>query len=234
MIVKRALPWLLLLAAGCASSDEPKKTDGGQPMKQEGVRAGGAKAEFDKPGFVTKVEDGRLWVFREGSKELAAFQKHGELAKHVVRPGAGPKGMTMKAPDSETILAYLACKPGFWTKIDDGRIWVFREGSKELDSFQKHGELAKHVVRPGVGPGGATVKAPDSDTLVQWLAWKPGFVTRVQDGRIWVFKPGSKELEAFEKHGELAKHVVRPNAGPGGTTVKAPDAATIDEYIAAK
>ena len=54
------------------------------------------------------MEDGRLWVFRHGSKEYADFQKHGELAKHVVRPAAGPNRVTIKAPDIETVNAYLA------------------------------------------------------------------------------------------------------------------------------
>lgn len=61
-----------------------------------------------RPGFYTQVEEGRLWVFRSGSEELKAFKKDGELAKSVSRIGAGPDGMTIKAPDAETIDAYLA------------------------------------------------------------------------------------------------------------------------------
>ncbi|WP_223272698.1 MULTISPECIES: hypothetical protein [Pseudomonas] len=30
-------------------------------------------SQYDKPGFITEVEDGRLWVFREGSKELVSL-----------------------------------------------------------------------------------------------------------------------------------------------------------------
>ena len=34
----------------------------------------------------------------------------GEPAKHVIRPGAGPMGLTLKAPDREVAQAYLrAC-----------------------------------------------------------------------------------------------------------------------------
>jgi hypothetical protein len=33
--------------------------------------------EFDEPGFVTEVEDGRLWVFRQGSQELKDFEATG-------------------------------------------------------------------------------------------------------------------------------------------------------------
>lgn len=184
-----------------------------------------------KKGFVTKVEDGRLWVFRPRSDELAQFENAGDLAKHVVRPGAGPQGMTIKAPDAETIDAYLTSKPGFVTKMDDGRLWVFREGSEELKQYETAGDLAKHVIRPGAGPGGLTVKSPDAETILAYLSARDGFATIVEDGRLWVFREGSSELEDFKKNGEPAKHVIRPAAGPGGVTVKGPDSETIDAYI---
>ncbi len=63
-----------------------------------------------KPGFYTEVRDGRLWVLREGSKELEEFKKHGELAHQVTRVGAGPKGMTIKSSDAKVIDDYLAAK----------------------------------------------------------------------------------------------------------------------------
>jgi hypothetical protein len=63
---------------------------------------------YAKDGFYTQLEDGRLWVFKNDSKELAEFKSKGELAKHVTRPGAGPGGITLRAPDSETIDRYLA------------------------------------------------------------------------------------------------------------------------------
>ena len=66
------------------------------------------KASYDREGFATRMEDGRLWVFTSESKDLAKFDSHGEPAKHIVRPGAGPKGMTVKATDAETLDAYLA------------------------------------------------------------------------------------------------------------------------------
>lgn len=122
-----------------------------------------------KNGFVTRVEDGRLWVFRIGSAELGDYLKHRELAKHVVQPGAGPMGMTIKAPDAETILDYMVCRPGFVTKIEDGRLWVFRTGAKELAEFEKAGELVKQVARLGAGPMGMTIKAPDAETIDAYL-----------------------------------------------------------------
>jgi hypothetical protein len=63
-----------------------------------------------KPGFYTDVRDGRLWVFRHGSKALEEFKKHGEPAHQVTRIGAGPKGMTIKSSDASVIDEYLAAK----------------------------------------------------------------------------------------------------------------------------
>ncbi|MBN1417810.1 MAG: hypothetical protein JXP34_03490 [Planctomycetes bacterium] len=64
--------------------------------------------KIEKPGFYTKIKDGRLWVFREGSKELETFLANGDYPLQVVRPGAGPNGMTIKGPDAATIDAYMA------------------------------------------------------------------------------------------------------------------------------
>ncbi|MCO6455087.1 MAG: hypothetical protein J5I93_07280 [Pirellulaceae bacterium] len=58
-------------------------------------------------GFVLLEEDGRLWVFRLSSPDLGEFLQAGELAKCVVRPGAGPGGVTLKAPDAETLDDYV-------------------------------------------------------------------------------------------------------------------------------
>lgn len=67
-----------------------------------------AQKNYDKPGFVTLFDKhGRLWVFRADSKELAEYRQKGDLAKHIVRPRSGPDGLTLKAPDAETLDAYL-------------------------------------------------------------------------------------------------------------------------------
>jgi sugar lactone lactonase YvrE len=127
-------------------------------------------AKYAKPGFHVALEDGRLWVLREGSDDLAAFLEHGEPAKQVVRPAAGPDGLTIKSVDGETITAYLLTRPGFWVTVEDGRLWVFREGSEELAAFLQHGEPAKQVVRPAAGPDGITLKAVDGEVLDDYLA----------------------------------------------------------------
>lgn len=145
---------LLITTIGCTATE---------------LKAQSSADQYAKPGFVTLMEDGRLWVFEEGSKELVKLKEHGELAKHVIRPAAGPDRLTLKAPDAETVDAYLLAKPGFITRIEDGRLWVFRVGSEEFKKFTEHGELAKHVIRPAAGPNRMTIKAPDAETAAAYL-----------------------------------------------------------------
>jgi len=125
---------------------------------------------YDVEGFRTFVEDGRLWVFKDGSEDLAKFIAHGEPAKMVVLPGKGPNGMTMKGTDRDVMMAYALAKPGFRVFIEDGRLWVFREGSADLAKFIEHGEPAKIVVRPGKGPNGMTVKSVDGAIIDAYMA----------------------------------------------------------------
>ena len=66
--------------------------------------------DFDKPGYVTAIKEGRLWVFRDGSKDLAEFRQRGEPAHIVTRIGAGPNGMTIRSSEVEIIDGYLAAK----------------------------------------------------------------------------------------------------------------------------
>lgn len=67
-------------------------------------------AQYAKPGYVTVIEKGRLWVFKDGSKELEDFRKHGEPTVSNMKIGAGPEGMTLKGPSMEVIDAYLAAQ----------------------------------------------------------------------------------------------------------------------------
>ncbi len=150
----------LIIGSGCTAS--VTKNSETATMQKGG--------NYHKEGFETRMEDGRLWVFLPGSKDLAKFDEHGELAKHIIRPGAGPGGVTIKAPDAETMDAYLLARPGFITRIEDGRLWVFKSDSEEFQKFTEHGELAKHIIRPGAGPGGVTVKSPDAETLDSYMA----------------------------------------------------------------
>ena len=65
---------------------------------------------LSKPGFYTEIREGRLWVLREGSKDLDDFKKYGEPAHQVTRVGGGPKGMTIKSSDAQVIDDYLAAR----------------------------------------------------------------------------------------------------------------------------
>ena len=184
-------------------------------------------------GFVTVELEGRWWIFRDGSKDLADFKKSGEPAKSYTRVNVAPYKATLRAPDIETMEEYLTAKPGFVTRFNGGRLWIFRQDSKDLAEFLKNGDLTKQVVRPGAGPRGMTLKGPDADTIIAYVTAQEGFFTFLKDGRLWVFKSDSKDLQEYKKNGELAKHVIRVNAGPLGLTLKAPDAETIELFLKA-
>lgn len=91
-----------LFCTACQSDNKMSSKDAAPAAKK--------MADYNRPGFYTKVDDGRLWVFRADSKELAEFMKSGEPAKQVTRIGGGPNGMTIKSVDTETIDAYMAAK----------------------------------------------------------------------------------------------------------------------------
>ncbi len=162
--VKNIVPLLMLMLVavvtiGCAAKDLDAANHG---------------TSYDRPGFVTGVEDGRLWVFLAGSKEGQAYAANkSKPARHVVRPGAGPNGMTIRSPEFEIIDAYLMSKPGFVVGVEDGRLWVFKEGTKEADAYVAgKSKPARHVVRPGAGPNGMTIRAPEFDIIDAYLATK--------------------------------------------------------------
>ncbi len=260
-----ALAELRRAAAAAINDPAVAATPSDKPSSAFAPKPALPASPYDKAGFLTKVTDGRLWVFRQDAKELAEFIKHGELVKSVTKVGVGPNRMTVRAADVETIDAYLAAAPrtanivaptsefdkaGFHTKVDQGRLWVFKQGAKEIAEFAEHGELVKSVTRVAVGPNRMTVRAADGETIDAYLAAepktvnatvaaaadpyaRPGFITKVKDGRLWVFKEGAKELAEFKQHGELVKSVTRVAAGPNRITVRSGDAETIDAYLAA-
>lgn len=61
-----------------------------------------------KKGFYTHIHDGRLWVLKEGDKDIELVSKDKEPKVVVTRIGAGPKGMTVRSNDAKVIDAYLA------------------------------------------------------------------------------------------------------------------------------
>ncbi|MFM1872169.1 MAG: Virginiamycin lyase [Planctomycetota bacterium] len=153
----------LLLLAACSSA--PRSADA-----SSATEASASVATTTFPGFKTFSEDGRLIVFREEDAEAATFLQHRELGKSVTRIGVGPGGATLRAPDAETIEAFLLSGKGFVVRLQEGRLWVFAANSPEWREFLQHGEPAKSVTRIGAGPDGKTVKAPDAAVLDGWLA----------------------------------------------------------------
>lgn len=142
------------------------------PMAAESAPAAPANVrapDYDRPGYVAYVADGRLWVFPDGSEEAGEFGAGREPGKFVTLIKGGPSGMTLRAVDQESLKGYLAAREGFVTEIVDGRIWVFRPGTEELAVFRAKGEPAKFVTRPGAGPLRMTVRGPDSDILDEYL-----------------------------------------------------------------
>ncbi|PQO46942.1 hypothetical protein [Blastopirellula marina] len=201
----------------------------------ETVKTSADKAAFDKPGYVTFEDDGRLWVFELTNPNLADFLTIGELTKQVIRPGVGPSGMTLKSDEMETILGYVAAKPGFLTAIEDGRVWVLREGSDAAKEFAAAGEPAKQVIRPGVGPMGTTLKSDDAATIAAYRYEKPGFHASVDgDGRVWVFAADGDAWQEFCDKGEPAAHVTKIGVGPNRETLKTRDAGVIEDYLVAQ
>tara|TARA_Y100000589_G_C27085455_1_gene601537 strand:+ start:255 stop:1034 length:780 start_codon:yes stop_codon:yes gene_type:complete len=161
---------------------------------------------FDKPGFKTEIEDGRLWILKDG-EEMSE--------KHISLIGAGPAGMTIRALSKDTASEYMAAKPGFHTELEDGRLWVLKDGEEKAE---------KRISFIGAGPMGMTIYGQSKDTVVEYLGTKPGFETKMIDGRLWVFKDGQAHSE---------KHITLIGAGPLNTSIKALDRETAQEYMAA-
>ncbi|TQF77020.1 hypothetical protein FK498_14715 [Elioraea sp. Yellowstone] len=64
---------------------------------------------------------------------------------------------------------------------------------------------------------------------------RAGYFTAIRDGRLWVFrKDDRKHIDEFMQNGELGRMVARIGAGPNRMTIRAPDAETIDGYLAAR
>ena len=195
-----------------------------------------APKSLQVPGFASFIDDGRLWVFADGSQDMAEFLRSGEPAKSITRIGAGPGGITIRSVDAETIDAYLTSRPGFETIIKDGRLWVFKSSDIEnIAEFKRTGEPAKSVTRIGAGPRGMTIRSVDGATIDAYLTSRPGFETFIKDGRLWVFRSlDTENISEFLRTGEPAKSVTRIGAGPNGMTIRSVDGESIDAYLAAR
>lgn len=63
--------------------------------------------KFEKAGLHVTEEDGRIWVFKEGSDNMKMFEEVGEPAKQYTSIGSGPDGKTVKAADLDVLDQYL-------------------------------------------------------------------------------------------------------------------------------
>ncbi|MBI1247780.1 hypothetical protein GC197_08010 [bacterium] len=134
------------------------------------VKTSGDREKYDRSGFVTRLIDGRLWVLPLDSPDVPALLSGEGPEKHVTLPGAGPDRKTLKSDSRQTALAYLFTELGFVTFWEDGRAWVFVKGSTAAKEFAEHGFPEKHVTRIGAGPMRTTIKAPDAETIDQFLS----------------------------------------------------------------
>ncbi|MGE0193405.1 MAG: hypothetical protein AB7T63_15345 [Planctomycetota bacterium] len=205
-------------------------------------------AALSRSGFQVFEDDGRIWVLRDGSEDLAEYLAVGEPAKSVTLIGVGPGGRTVRSSDKATIEAWLGAygmvagrstafgRPGFDVFERDGRLWVFASGSKDLEEFLAHGEPAKSVTLVGAGPEGRTLIGPSREVLDSYRTsiryGAPGFAVFLDDGRLWVLREGTEDLEQYLSVGEPAKSVTLIGVGPEGQTVRAPDRETADAWLA--
>jgi hypothetical protein len=172
----KALLFFAALACAACQNTQPAdsgKSGGTMTKEAEATDLGPVSEKYTLPGYVVYEEEGRLWVFREGSDALKDYRAKGEPAKRVTLVGAGPNRMTIMGAERETLEAYCApwkygCE-GFVVIGDDGRLWVFREGSQALADFRAKGEPAKRVTLIGAGPDRKTIMGADRGTLEAYL-----------------------------------------------------------------
>lgn len=165
-----ALVLALALTLGACGSDE-KTPDGEHDRAASTAELPAANYAF--PGFAVFEVDGRLWVFREGSKAHQEYHASGVPAESVTMVGAGPNRMTLRSDQREVLLAYTSTKPGFRVFAVDDRLWIFREGSEALASYQEKGLPAECVTRIGAGPKRETLRSNDKETLDSYVAaWR--------------------------------------------------------------
>ncbi|MCR9247027.1 MAG: hypothetical protein NXI31_18495 [bacterium] len=155
----------LLGLTACMSSGPPRLSKS-EATPAQLVR----ETPFDRPGFIVREFDGRLYVFPAAAPEAAGFEDSAVLRHSVTRIGVGPQGMTVRAPDRETIDAYLIAREGFRTEIVDGRVWILRAGSAECDAFDEGAQLRESVTRVGAAPNGMSARSVDNATLDDYLS----------------------------------------------------------------
>ncbi len=95
---------LALFITGCQEQGSTTATTGDSNTSVTAQQPTGDASAYAKEGFTVKIVDDRLWIF-QGDE----FPEH-LPDKHSTFVGAGPEGMTIKAPDAETVQAYLSAE----------------------------------------------------------------------------------------------------------------------------
>jgi len=148
--------------AGCATADAGKATASASIE---------AQAPYAKPGFHTSLDsDGRLWVFPEGHEDHQAYLEKGKPVRQVRRIAAGPQGQTLISTEAEHLEAYIVAKPGFYTRVIDGRLWVFPEGHADHQAYLENGLPVRQVRRIAAGPLEMTVISTEAEHIDAYLA----------------------------------------------------------------
>ena len=63
-------------------------------------------------------------------------------------------------------------KPGFYTHVHDGRLWVLKANDQDVAIVAKNQEPKVVVTRIGEGPKGMTIKSNDGKVIDEYLAAK--------------------------------------------------------------
>ena len=138
-----------LLAGGCANSREFDRWmrkniySTQQPTGQET-----AKDSWTLPGYTSyQVGHGVLWVFKNGSPELAAWEKDKTLPENPeVRVNGASGRRDLYTPNKDIMIGYLASVDGFAVHLTETEIWVFRTSSPDGQAWLKDGTLPEEGV----------------------------------------------------------------------------------------
>ncbi len=125
-------------------------------------------------------------------------------------------------------------KPGFYVEEVEGRLWVFHLNSKALTEYKEDGEPAKSTTVIGMGPGGMTIRSDTKETVIEYLASKGGFYSKIIDDRLWILKNGSESLRQLLELGEPAVSTTFVGKGPLRISVRSDSKETYIEYLASK
>lgn len=196
--------------------------------------------------FLTRTEESAegarsLWVFRKGSPEAQAELAGSEPSQRVTWEGAGPGGLDLHAVDVTTLHCFVNANlyDTMTEDLDGGFevLWVFPSGSRGAARYRAGLSPGSHIMMVGVGPGGENICAPDRATAIAFLGRRPGFVTMTEEiGEetllLWIFREGSAEAAAARAGMRPLRSVSRIGVGPAGISLRAPDVATLDAYMA--